>query len=535
MQITTAAQAAERDADAIASGIDSFSLMTAAGVAAAQHIVGLANQHMISEICVWAGTGNNGGDAYVVATALLKMQRFKLTLWDSGEPKTADAARAKALYLEAIEDTPPQTDGPGWGHNWQQEDPGVLFVDGLLGTGQRGPLRGRERELATRFNQTRAENWRVVALDVPTGLNATTGEIVEHAVRADYTLAFGTAKRAHILQREFCGEVRILDIGLGAAANKSDGAWTLVDEKFVADRIPRTPVSAHKGTRARIGILGGAKGMAGAVTLASEAALRSGAGLVHAFVAEESVLPLQIAVPQALAHARDALDLETVLRPMDALVIGPGFGRDDASARLLDGLVECLTSRLTAVPLLLDADALTLLASKPELFRSLASNRSVVCTPHPGEFARLLGAPVASALDARIDQARTFADSSRCIVLLKGTPTVVVAPDTASVLVVPRGTPVLATGGSGDMLSGIIGTLLAQGLPGDMAGAAGALIHGLTAEFATRDFIWRGMLLSDVMQSMPAVWKHLTALRTVPGTNYHMAALLSTLPLVHAT
>jgi hydroxyethylthiazole kinase-like uncharacterized protein yjeF len=526
VQITTAAQAAERDANAIASGIDSFDLMHAAGVAAAWHIMEIASQHGIQDIFIWAGAGNNGGDAYVVAAYLTTYSTFAVRLTERGEPRTPDAQHARALYLEAAAEAEPL-----WDVQSTTEDQPMLFVDGLLGTGQSGPLREREVEFTSRFNENRAHNWIIVALDLPTGVNATTGEVVEHAIRADYTLAFGTLKRAHVLKREQCGETRVLEIGLGEFAAKNDGAWTLVDEAFARERIPAISPTAHKGTRGRVAIVGGARGMAGAVTLAAFGALRSGAGLVHTFVADESVLPLQITVPQALAHNRHDSNVGDTLSSMDAIVVGPGFGRDNASAKLLEQLCSALVAQTNKTPLLLDADALTILSATPERLAHLAATRAVVCTPHPGEFARLIGEPAAELLDARIEQAKAFANKSRCTVLLKGTPTIVVSPDDANVYVIPRGSAVLATGGSGDLLCGIIGTLLAQGMSAPHAASCGALVHALAAEIATDNAnSIRGVVLSDVLDNMLHAWKRVARSSSPDESSNAAASLLSVIP-----
>ena len=505
MRITTAAQAAARDADAIASGINSWTLMHAAGTAAGKFIATIAQQVNARLIFVWAGTGNNGGDAYVVATHLLRHSTIPVILNETGPPRTQDATRARDGYLSARETAPPALQMIS-----DTDQLHCVLVDGLLGTGQRGALRAPERALTAHVSGFRLNGGIVVALDVPTGVNATTGEIVDDAVRAHYTLAFGTMKRAHVLQREQCGEVSVLDIGLGEFANKDDGAWTLADAAQLRSRVPGISWEAHKGTRGRIAIVGGAPGMAGAVVLASEAALRSGAGLVYAHVAAESVLPLQINVPQAMAHTVSSQTLRDQLSGVQAVVAGPGFGRGAESKALLTALLDTLVNDIPNVPLVLDADALTLIGTDTNRLKALAHARQVVCTPHVGEFARLIGEPAALALDDRIAQVRKLVAQTGCTILLKGTPTIVVAPDANSIVVVARGTPVLATGGSGDMLSGMIGTLLAQGANAADAAAIAAWVHGRAAELATElAASVRGVTLGEVMGSMPHAWREL--------------------------
>lgn len=521
MQITTSAQAAQRDADAIASGIDSWSLMYAAGTAAAQVIASIATSVEAPLVWVVAGTGNNGGDAYVVAAELLAND-FTVVLGEIGEPRSVDAKRARELYREARAHAGPPPDVTS-----NDDTARFVVVDGLLGTGQKGALRELEQQYAAHINRFRGDRNIVVALDLPTGVNATTGEIVEDAVRADYTLAFGTMKRAHVLQREQCGEIMVLDIGLGEFADRDDTAWTLADATSLALDVPDISWNSHKGTRGRMAIVGGSNGMAGAVILSAQAALHSGAGLVHAHVHEQSVLALQITVPQAITHAWFDVSARESLGQMHAIAIGPGFGRSDESSQLLRELL----GNLPAVPVVLDADALTLLGNNANELRVLCANRDVVCTPHIGEFARLLGKAAADSLAERVVQAHELADDIGATILLKGTPTIVVAPNDETTTVIARGTPALATGGSGDMLTGMIGTLMAQGVHGADAAAIAAYVHGRAAELATTTVgTVRGVTLQEVMQSLAPVWSELTpaALQATPD----QALVLAQLPTV---
>ena len=506
MQITTALEASHRDADAIASGVDSWALMFAAGRAAAQFAADVARRIGTRGITVVAGSGNNGGDAYVVAAELLR-RGFELHLVAVGEPRSADAIRARDLYNAARNVAGPRLDV----EIGTTEQLMLLVVDGLLGTGQQGALREQVREQTRRINTRRDSGAAVViALDVPTGVNATTGEIVNDAVRADYTLSFGTMKRAHVLQREQCGEVIVFDIGLGEFASKDDGAWTLADTAMLRARVPNISWEAHKGTRGRVAIVGGAHGMAGAVVLAAQAALRSGAGLVFAYVAAESVLPVQINVAQAMAHALLKATLREQLDGAHTLVVGPGFGRGAQSRELLDVLLATLVNAMPNIPLVLDADALTLIGTDINRLKLLTQTREDVCTPHVGEFARLIGQPAAVTLENRVEQAQELVAQTGCTILLKGTPTIVVSPNTGSTIIVPRGTPVLATGGSGDMLSGMVGTLLAQSANAADAAAIAAWVHGRAAELATElAQSVRGVTLQDVMNAMPNAWAEL--------------------------
>ncbi|MBC8087768.1 MAG: NAD(P)H-hydrate dehydratase [Phycisphaerae bacterium] len=515
MRITTAAQAAQRDANAVGAGIDSWSLMLAAGNAAAAFVLDLVRPFEFRVVSVIAGPGNNGGDAYVVAAALLNAGET-VVLAASGEPCTDDAKRAKARYEQARVIHGPAPDVMATSETYQ-----FFCVDGLLGTGQHGALRASERQYAEGISASQLHGTVVIALDVPTGLNATTGEIAEGAVRADHTLAFGTLKRAHVLQRAQCGSITVLDIGLGEHADLDDGAWILADVTMLAPRVPHLAWNVHKGTRGKLSLFGGASGMAGAIALASNAALRSGVGMLHGHVQAESLTALQIAAPQALAH--DWHDSS----PHDAVAIGPGLGRSVESRQVLD---EVLSRVMPDIALLLDADALTLIGTDTNRLRALSILRWVVCTPHVGELARLLGVEVADSLEGRIVQAAGFAKQSGTTVLLKGAPTVIVGSHGETPLIVARGNAALATGGSGDMLTGIIGTLLAQGAKPLDAAAVGAWVHGRAAEIAVqRAGSIRGVTLTDVLHAMPAAWADLAG----PRASSNVVGELPAMPSSH--
>jgi len=274
----------------------------------------------------------------------------------------------------------------------------------------------------------------------------------------------------------------------------------LASDAWFTSTLPRIGADAHKGTRKKIAILGGAEGMAGAVVLAARAALRSGAGLVRCIVAPESLPPIQEAEPAALAAAwpDDDGGLLAIAEWADAVLVGPGLGAGAARelvTRLLSGWRG---------PVVLDADALNAFAADVPALRTLLGERPALLTPHPAEFGRLIGRPVSDVLDGRFDLPARLASESGATVLLKGVPTVV-APPTGTVRVVAEGTPTLATGGSGDMLGGIAATLLAQTGDATLAGTLAAFAHGRAAALVSARQV-RGHTLDDVLLTLPTVW-----------------------------
>lgn len=524
-RVTTSKEAAARDRAAINNGTPSFALMQQAGTVAAAYVLREHADRLAHGVALFAGTGNNGGDAYVMAAQLARAgvaARVHAAL----PPTTADAQRAAQVAAPYL------VHGAPTGHE-------RLVVDGLLGTGHQGEFRGGIWAECARLAMARDGGALVVALDVPSGLNATTGEVAHGSVAAQITLSFGTLKRGTLFRRDHCGTLVLLDIGLRGWADVpgdvDDDAWRWADAAAVREMLPDIPWNAHKGSRGRVGLAGGDVGMAGAIVLAARAALGAGAGLVHAIVDEPSILPVQALVPQALAHrwparlaSRRADERSVVpVHPTpslanadpryDALAIGPGLGRGKGSAQVMQRLLDLYRG----TPLVLDADALWLAADAANALGTDTASMlrhwtretdHVVCTPHPGEFARLLGVPLPDAVGERAALLQQFATRANCTVLLKGTPTLVATADGQPLWVVPHGTPLLATGGSGDCLSGIIATLLAQGCGGRDAAVAGATVHGRAAELATTTVGGvRGGTLDDVLAALPQVWAALDA------------------------
>ncbi|HLA13942.1 MAG TPA: NAD(P)H-hydrate dehydratase, partial [Gemmatimonadaceae bacterium] len=320
-------------------------------------------------------------------------------------------------------------------------------------------------------------------------------------VRADVTLSFGGLKRGTLLARDCCGEIVVIDIGLEDASSRTDQPLPLlVDRAWVADRIPSLKYDAHKGQRKHLVIVGGGTGMGGAAVLAARAALRSGIGLVRAVVGGDNTNAVLLAAPAALVSAwpDDPSEIDREIGEWaDAIVIGPGMGRSREAEKLMRLVLDASTQ-----PLLLDADALNLFANDVSGLRALLAGRQCLITPHPAEFARLAGTSVKTVLAERFDIGSALAAELGATILLKGAPTVIFSPAGAR-LVCPRGTAALGTGGSGDILSGIAGTVLAQ--TGDPVTAAGcaAWAHGRAAELCA---YVRGTTLEDVLYALPRAW-----------------------------
>ncbi|HVE80133.1 MAG TPA: NAD(P)H-hydrate dehydratase [Gemmatimonadaceae bacterium] len=496
VRVLSARESAERELAAIGGGVPSRALMQRAGAAAAGEIALRYPDRLTSGVVVFAGSGNNGGDGWVVARALAAVGA-RVRVAEVGEAKTEDARAERALGLPHV------TAGPARGAEG-------IIVDALLGTGTTGAPRGSVAEAVARIAELRGQGSVVVALDVPSGIEATTGDR-EGAVRADLTITFAAAKRGHLVAREACGRLVVVDIGLPPAA--AERSPQLVDDAWMASALPPIPPDAHKGIRKKVVIVGGAEGMAGAATLAAWAASRSGVGMTRLLVARGSLGSVQTAAPQSLAAAwpQSADEVSRLVNDWaDAVLIGPGLGEGVASRELVERVLRGWRG-----PVVVDADALNVFKDDPDALGALLGGRPALLTPHVAEFARLARCTTSYVLEHRFDIGGGLAQRLRCAVLLKGTPTVVTDP-AGDRLVSAAGNATLAAAGSGDVLAGIAATLLAQTGDPLRAGACAAWAHGRAAELATHGRPVRGSTLDDVVSRLADAWPSRAAPRRYP-------------------
>jgi len=477
----TAAQVRALDRAAIAGGITGLELMSRAGEAAYAEI--RQRWPAARRWLVLCGAGNNGGDGYVIAT-LARAEGLEVSLLQLADAARiqGDAARARARYLAA--------GGVESGFDGRLPAAEVV-VDALLGTGLERPVSG---ELAAAITQANALDARRVAVDIPSGLAADTGRILGVALRADLTVSFIGLKQGLYTGQgpDCCGEIvfRDLDVPATAYAGVEPGTERLPAHPARAALAPR-PRSAHKGAAGRLLVVGGDQGYAGAPRLAGEAALRSGAGLVTLATRAEHAPAQAAARPELMCHGvAGRRELAGLCARADVIAIGPGLGQAAWGRELL---AEAL---LATCPLVLDADALNLLAQDP---RPLPQ---AVLTPHPGEAARLLACTVAAVEADRFAAVRELQRRYAGVVVLKGAGTLVAAPG-RPVAVCPYGNPGMASGGMGDVLTGVIGALLAQGLAPADAARAGVCLHARAGDVAAARGE-RGLIASDLFACLRA-------------------------------
>lgn len=491
-------------------GLPSLDLMERAGAGVAQAVLHHLGDLEGRRVVLFCGPGNNGGDGFVAARHL---ERY------GAEPVVAVFAQVSRLAPDAQVNATRWEDDGGALHELLTEadlqrflaglGPVDVAVDALLGTGSSGAPRGLLEPAIRAFNDLDALK---IAVDIPSGIDADLGRVPGLAVVADHTVTLGLPKRGHYLHpaRDRVGRLDVVDIGLPeAAVAAADPTVFLLEPADAGEFLPLWRPDMHKGDRGRLLIVGGSVGLTGAPVLAARAALRAGAGLVTVGIPESlndilevklteaMTLPLPEAPGRCLAAAAlPALDAFAADR-VTAVVLGPGLGRAPATREVVLGWIDLPRQRTV-----LDADALAALRGETARLRSAAPGRFIL-TPHLGEAEGLLGIPAAEIAADRIEHARAWAVEHRQFLVLKGSPTVVATPE-GEVFVNPTGGPALATGGTGDVLAGLIGGFLAQGLTPLRASLLAVFVHGYTADRITRDRGEYGLIAGDLVDDLPA-------------------------------
>jgi ADP-dependent NAD(P)H-hydrate dehydratase / NAD(P)H-hydrate epimerase len=453
---------------ALMAGLPPGALMQRAAAGLAAVCAGLLPRVYGSRVVVLAGSGDNGGDALYAGARLARRGAQVVAV--------AAGSRVHEGGAGALRDAGGQVTGPGDARLEPTLHAADLVLDGLLGIGGRGGLREPQATLAALAEKARGGGTTVVAVDLPSGVDADTGEVTGAAVRADVTVTFGTWKTGLLIDpgAAHTGLAHLVDIGL--APHLPTPVTTAYAAADVAALLPRPGRESDKYRRGVLGIVAGSDRFTGAAALAVGGALRGGAGMVRLVTAPAAAAVVRQHWPEAVITVTgESGDAVEAAGRVQAWLAGPGMGTDEpARSRLVAVLA-------TDMPVLVDADGLTLAAREPEL---VAGRRAAtLLTPHAGELARLLRADPATVTSRRAEHARAAAAAYGCCVLLKGS-TTVIAGGEGPLLVNPTGTGWLATAGTGDVLAGLAGALLAQGLDVGEAAAAAAYLHGISARYA---------------------------------------------------
>jgi NAD(P)H-hydrate epimerase len=470
-------------------GIPGITLMKQAGRALFQKM--LNRWPALKTVTVYCGTGNNGGDGFVVA-ALACERGIPVQVVQVGDASriSGDALLARQMAEQA---------GVSFvehGEDYLNEQDGVscVIVDALLGTGLAGEVRENYREAIERINNSGLP---VIAADIPSGLCSDTGKMLGSAVRADCTMTFIGVKQGLLTASgpACVGDVYYADLEVPESVLKQvKPRAELLDLSPLPKLLPRRPRDAHKGSFGHVMIVGGDYGMAGAAAMAAQAASRCGAGLVSVATRPQHINSIVARCPEVMAHGVvSGQEVEPLLARATVLVVGPGLGQNAWGEQLLQKAVA------TGLPMVLDADALNILAGG-RVVKDLSLSRCLL-TPHPGEAGRLLGSDTASVQADRFTAVKALQERFGGTVILKGAGSLVCHAEsgTQAVGLCAYGNPGMATGGMGDVLSGLLGGLLAQGLSPGQAAALGACLHAHAGDLAAQEEGERGLQATDLI------------------------------------
>ena len=456
------------------------------------------------KVVVFAGPGNNGGDALAVAR-MLAVRGYNVSTWlfntsgrlsddcKKNRDRLKDVKQVASFVMVTEEFDPPTLDAQ------------TLVVDGLFGSGLNKPLTGGFASLVKYVNTSPAK---VVSIDIPSGLMTESNEynVKSNIMKADVTLTLQQPKLSFLFpeNQQFIGHVEVLDIGISQEGiDKTDAQFYILEKSDITPCLKRRDPFAHKGSMGHALLVAGSRGMAGAAMLAAKACLRTGVGKVTVHTPACNTLPLQIGVPDVVLDVDS--DTNVVSEAVDtdcfkAMGIGPGLGTNENTAIAVIGQM-----RRAQCPIVVDADALNILAAHKAWLQQIPVG--AILTPHIGEFDRLEG--VSTDSYERLSKAMLLAERQHAYIVLKGHYTAIITPG-GRVLFSPTGNPGMATAGSGDVLTGIITALLARGYTQGEACAIGTYLHGLAGDIAARSLGEESLIASDIINSLPMAFKELS-------------------------
>ena len=507
MRILTTAEMREADRRTIEElGIPSIVLMENAGRAVVEAIHDAFDDLDERRIIVLCGRGNNGGDGFVVARTLAERGLDVVVyLVGAAADVTGDAARNLDLLGQLGHPVVELPDSAAWELHGPAVTQSELLIDALIGTGLSRPLEGMLETVVADINTSDVP---VVAIDMPSGLSADTHHPIGATIRADLTVTLAAPKLPLVLEpgADEAGELVIADIGIPAAIVEDlPGPWTgLITDRHVRDAVPPRARDAHKGDFGRVLVVAGSPGKTGAAVLAGLGALRAGAGLVTVATPRGCLGTVAASVPEYMTLALEAepdgqvsgAALAAVLEhPSEVIAVGPGLGTGAGAAQLVRGLLD-----EASVPLVLDADGLNVLAGDVDRLGE-RDGRDVIITPHPGEMARLIQSTSEAVQAHRIETARDFATAHGVYVILKGAQTVVAGPG-GRAFVNQTGNPGMASGGMGDVLTGVTAAWVAQLLDADAACLVSVYLHGLAGDLGAENTGETALMATDLVNQL---------------------------------
>ena len=508
MKVVTANEMRNIDSQTINElGIPGIVLMENAGLGVVRAIEREFPVSKFIKVSIFSGKGNNGGDGLVIARHLANKGYHVITyLLSEPDRFSGDAltnlqiAQKMQLPLELI-----LSDDHLEKHKAVISQ-GNLIVDAIFGTGLSGSVRGYAGNLIEFLNKT---NIPIIAVDLPSGLDADFGRMYGPCIHASFTVTMALPKRGLLLYpgANFVGKLEVVDISIPESVIESQNIpINLLNESQVAELLPPRPKDGHKGLFGRVLIIAGSIGLTGAATMASQSALRVGAGLVTLGIPESLNPIMEVKLTEAMTLPLYETEDQTIamkaydrimqlINNIDVVAIGPGLSRNHETATLV-----CKLCRDINVPKVIDADGLNALAEYRDILKELGEN--AVLTPHPGEMARLIDKPISEIQADRINIALNFAKENKVVLVLKGVPTVVATPQ-GKVFLNMTGNPGMASGGTGDVLTGTISGFIAQGLDVKEAAILGTYVHGLAGDLASINNGEAGMIAGDLIEQLP--------------------------------
>jgi len=516
MKVLTSQQMKEIDRKAIEEiGIPGPVLMENAGLEITRAIVSRFPRFAGENIVIVAGKGNNGGDGFVVARHLLNRgAKPKVLLLSAKSELKGDAALNVAIAEKIGLDVREVLNPADLKTHRRELLHASIIVDAIFGTGLSKPAEGIFAAAIEEINRANAYK---VAVDIPSGLSSDTHQIIGPAVKADLTVTLAAPKISHVLPpaEGLVGELVVGDIGIPRSLFESEALrLEFLEKERIRPYFRKRERDSHKGSYGHLLILAGSLGKTGAAVMSGRAALRTGAGLVTVGTAR-SCLPIiarstmELMTEPLAETPENTIAVEALprilelLKGKDALLLGPGITPNPSTAKLVFSLLPKLK-----VPLIIDADGLNIIAEDADILKSLS--RSAILTPHPGEFARLVGLPIREVLDRRLEIVPRFAEKYGIYLVFKGYRTLVAAPD-GRVYINPTGNPGMATGGSGDVLSGMIASILIQEKDALGAALAAVYAHGLSGDIGAKRLGERPLVAGDLIRYLPQAVKELEA------------------------
>lgn len=498
MKVLNSQQTRELEQAAVDAGVSYLELMENAGSAAARF---LCRKYHVEHkrVVILCGKGNNGGDGYVAARRLAKEGAQVSVILVEGLPKTEIAAHMLALIRDVDIRIVMKEDMEAVRRLIMAAD---FIVDAIYGIGFHGSVPESMHEIFDLVGRAGAD---VIAFDIPSGVICDTGAVEGDCIKAKYTVTFSTLKTGHLLfpAKEYCGELYTASVGIPSQLiKKQPCSMYVTEEETIADLFRPRKEETNKGTYGTLLMYCGSEGMVGAAVMAASAAYRTGVGLVHMAIPRELypiaanhlVEPVYI----LLDPGAETGQLRGSFQKATAILAGCGLGSSRQAKESIHFLL-----RESSVPIVLDADGINLVAEHIDILKT--AKVPIVMTPHPGEMARLMGTTVKDVQAHRLEYAKKFAAQYQVVLVLKGSGTMVAHPN-GTVCYNPTGNPGMAVGGSGDVLAGMIASLLAQGHDAYLSAVGGVYLHGMAGDLCAKRFSQRAMLPTDIIGQLPELF-----------------------------